>query len=57
LFLTIKLLKVNHPAHEVAQHPVWLKKEIISFTVIAPDEFQPSGVKNVVLTLFQGRFS
>ena len=39
------------------QHPEWIKKEIISFTVIAPAEFPPLVVKNVVLTLFQGRFS
>jgi len=39
------------------QHPVWIKKEIISFAVIAPAEFHPLVVKNVVLTLFQGRVS
>jgi len=39
------------------QHPVLIKKEIISFTVIAPGEFHPPVVKNVVLTLFQWRFS
>ena len=33
------------------------KKEIISFTVIAPAEFHLLVVKNVVLTLFQGRVS
>jgi len=39
------------------QQPIWMKKEIISFTVIAPAEFHPPAVKNVVLTPFQGRFS
>ena len=40
-----------------AQHPVWIKKEIIPFTTIAPAEFHPPVVKNMFLTLFQGRFS
>jgi len=33
------------------------KKEIISFTVIFPAEFHPLVLKNVLSTLFQGRFS
>ena len=37
-----------------AQRPVWIKKEIISFTVVASAKFHPPVVKNVVLTLFQG---
>jgi len=40
-----------------AQIPVWIKKEIISFTVVASAEFHPPIVKSVVLTLFQGDFS
>jgi len=55
--VTIKLIKVNLPVHEVCTTPSMNKKEIISFTVIAPTEFHPPVVKNVVLTLFQGRFS
>jgi len=39
------------------QHSVRIKKEIIAFIVIALAEFHPLVVKNVVLTLFQGRFS
>jgi len=36
---------------------VWMKKEIIWFSVIDLAEFHPPIVKNVVLTLFQGRCS
>jgi len=36
------------------QYPVWIKKEIISFAVIAPAEVHLPIVKNVVLTLFHG---
>jgi len=55
--VTIKLMKINLPAHEVRTTSRMNKKEIISFTVIAPAEFHPPVVKNVVLTLFQGHFS
>jgi len=56
--VTLKLMKVNLPAHEVCTTISMNKKEeIISFTVIAPSEVHPPVVKNVVLTLFQGRFS
>jgi len=50
-------VKVNLPAHEVCTTSSMNKKENISFTVIALAEFLPPDVKNVVLTLFQGRFS
>jgi len=46
-------MKVNLPAHQICTTP----SEIISFIVIAPAEFHPPVVKNVVLALFQGRFS
>jgi len=56
--VTLKLMKVSLPAHEVCTTISMNKKEeIISFTVIAPAEFHPPFVKNMVLTLFQGRFS
>jgi len=37
------------------QQSVSIKKEIISYTAIAPAEFHPPVVKNVVLALFQVR--
>jgi len=37
------------------QHPVLIKKEIISSTVIAPAEFHPSVVKNVILKVASHR--
>ena len=53
-----KLMKVNLPAHEgCTTFSMDKKKEFISFTVNPPAEFHPPVVKNVVLTLFQGRFS
>jgi len=51
-------MKVNLPAHEVCTTISMNKKEeIICFTVIAPAEFNPPVVQNVVLTLFQGHVS
>ena len=55
--VTIKKWKSIFLLMKFVQHPVLIKKEIISFTVIAPGEFHPPVVKNVVLTLFQWRFS
>ena len=56
--VTLKLMKVNLPAHEVCTTISMNKKEeIICFTVIAPAEFNPPVVQNVVLTLFQGHVS
>jgi len=55
--VTLKLMKVNLPVHEVCTTISMNKKEVISFTVVAPAEFHPPVVKNMVLTLFQGHFS
>jgi len=55
--VTLRLMTVNLPAHEVYTTSIVNKKEIISFTMIAPAEFHQPVVKNVVSTLFQGRFS
>jgi len=51
-------MKVNLPGHEVfTTIRISKKEEIISFTAIAPAEFHAPVVKNVVLALFQVRFS
>ena len=56
--VTLKLMKVSLPAHEIrTKISVYKKEEIISFTVIAPAEFHPPVVKMCFLILFQGRFS
>jgi len=52
----LKLMKVDFPAHEVCTIPNMDKKRT-SFAVIAPAKFHSPVVKNVILTLFQGRFS
>jgi len=58
IHVTLKLMKVNLPAHEVCTTiSINKKEEIISCTAIAPVGFHPPVVKNVVLALFQVRFS
>ena len=59
--VTLKLMKVIFPAHEVCTTPSMKKTETTSFTfccrqISPPAKFHPPVVKSVVLKLFQGRF-